>query len=174
MRKLIVLLFIATLKVSIFAQLCNNDTIYTDAAAVVSISIKDSIPLGEFISIDNHRSYAVYKISVDSVYFIRVCEDFAPIFNEEYLLSCIYLRVPFEKHDGTKLKNDWNTHEKHTVRVAVGRGKKDLTFYGIIPKGIYISRSLITICSFSMDCPEDDEECNKGDNFFFDIIKGGE
>lgn len=170
MRRLTILVFIS-LRISIFAQQDNNDTIYAHTSAIVSIIIKDSIPLGVFESVDKYKSYSIYKITVDSVYFIEVDEEFGLVFNEEYLLSCRFLVVPLEKYNGYKPKNDWNTQEKYRIEVDVGRGKKDLTFDNIVSKGVYLFKSNLIMSSFSMGCYENDEECEKGRSFFEDIVE---
>lgn len=170
MKRLTILLFVS-LRISIFAQQHNNDTIYTHTSAIVSIIIKDSIPLGVFESVDKYKSYSIYKINVDSVYFIEVDEEFSLVFNEEYLLSCIYLVVPLEKYNGYKPKDDWNTQEKYRMEVDVGRGKKDLTFDNIVSKGVYVSKSNLIMSSFSLGCYENNEECKKAMAFFNEVIK---
>ena len=172
MKKLTIILLIALIKNS-YAQQNHRDIIYTDATAIVSITIKDTIPLGKFVSVNEYMSYSIYKISVDSVYYIRVYEDFATIFDEKYLLSCMYMVVPFVKWNDTKQKNDWNIHKKYRIEVDVGYGKKDLTFYGIIQKGIYVPRSKISAiqCSFYLGCHENNKECEKRRTFFEDIIE---
>jgi hypothetical protein len=81
--------------------------------------------------------------------------------------------VPFVKWNDTKQKNDWNIHKKYRIEVDVGYGKKDLTFYGIIQKGIYVPRSKISAiqCSFYLGCHENNKECEKRRTFFEDIIE---
>lgn len=101
---------------------------FSSVPAILAVHIDNSEPL---LKIRGVRNYNVYSMSVDTVLFVNVSDDFKDEFNEQYLLRCKYLVVCLDTSQYYQTKTDWDIEEKYIIETDVGFGIGDLTFYRI-------------------------------------------
>lgn len=101
---------------------------YSSVPAILAVHIENSEPL---LKIRGVRNYNVYSMSVDTVLFVNVSDDFKDEFNEQYLLRCKYLVVCLDTSRYYQTKTDWDIEEKYIIETDVGFGIGDLEFYRI-------------------------------------------
>lgn len=101
---------------------------FSSVPAILAVHIENSEPL---LKIRGVRNYNVYSMSVDTVLFVNVSDDFKDEFNEQYLLRCKYLVVCLDTSRYYQTKTDWVIEEKYIIETDVGFGIGDLPFYRI-------------------------------------------
>lgn len=109
---------------------------YSSAPAVLAISIDNEEPI---LSIRGIRNYNIYSMTVDTVLFINVRDDFKGVFSEQYLLNCKLLLVCLDSLQYYQPKTDWNVKNRYIIEVGVGFGISDLEYYGIINTNVQLS-----------------------------------
>lgn len=99
--------------------------VFSSVPAILAVHIENSEPL---LKIRGVRNYNVYSMSVDTVLFVNVSDDFKDEFNEQYLLKCKYLVVCLDTSRYYQTKTDWDIEEKYIIETDVGFGIGDLAF----------------------------------------------
>jgi len=120
-------LFLFT-SISLFMSLYAHAQDFSSVPAILAVHIENSEPL---LKIRGVRNYNVYSMSVDTVLFVNVSDDFKDEFNEQYLLRCKYLVVCLDTSRYYQTKTDWDIEEKYIIETDVGFGIGDLQFYRI-------------------------------------------
>lgn len=113
---------------ALIMSLCARAQEFSSVPAIIAIHIDNSEPL---IKIRGVRNYNVYSMSVDTVLFVNVSDNFKDEFNEQYLLTCKYLIVCLDTSQYYQSKIDWNIGEKYIIETDAGFGIGDLNFYRI-------------------------------------------
>lgn len=86
----------------------------TGLPAVVTISIESDEPI---TTIRGKHNFNIYRVTVNKVHCINVCEDFKTEFNEQYLTSCKYLVVCLDSSKYYQSKVDWIGLRKKNIRL---------------------------------------------------------
>lgn len=120
-------LFLFT-SLSLFMSFYAHAQDFSSVPAILAVHIENSEPL---LKIRGVRNYNVYSMSVDTVLFVNVSDDFKDEFNEQYLLRCKYLVVCLDTSRYYQTKTDWDIEEKYIIETDVGFGIGDLPFYRI-------------------------------------------
>lgn len=129
-----------------FASLTIKAQELTGSPAIVTISIDSDEPI---ITIRGNRNYNIYRVTVNKVHCINVCEDFETEFNEHYLMSSKYLVVCLDSSHFFQPKADWFANYKYTIEVWPGFGIGDLFFYRIWAETSYLADPYsIKMCSW--------------------------
>lgn len=141
MKKKVYIFFLA-----FFASLTIKAQELTGQPAVVTITIESKEPI---TIIRGKHNYNIYKVTVNKVHCINVCEDFKTEFNEQYLTSCKYLTVCLDSSKYHQSKVDWIEKKEYTIEAGVGFGIADLPFYRVVAETSYVADPYsIKICSW--------------------------
>lgn len=111
---------------SLIMSLSAHTQEFSSVPAILAVHIDNSEPL---LKIRGVRNYNVYSMSVDTVLFVNVSDNFKDEFNEQYLLRCKYLIVCLDTSQYYQTKTDWDIGEKYIIETDAGFGIGDLTFY---------------------------------------------